>query len=238
MSTSQDELTAAQPTRPAVSATDADYLRYRSVSTQAVVALILSIVSIVSIFFVGLVFLPVLGILFGVLARRAIKRQPEELAGSGLATAAIVICLFCLITGVSWAAWIYVTEVPDGYQRISFIELQPDKNRPDLPVSPEALTLDGQRVFIKGYIYPDDRGAEVRQFVLVPDMGTCCFGGQPKLTDMVEVTLKEPLTTSYSMIRKKLGGILRVDTRIKPVSGLNGVYYQLEADYLDGEFAE
>jgi hypothetical protein len=63
-------------------------------------------------------------------------------------------------------------------------------------------------------------------------MGTCCFGGQPKLTDMIQVTLADPLRIKYSYQRRKLAGVLKVDRRLKPISGLKGVYYQLEADYV------
>jgi hypothetical protein len=34
------------------------------------------------------------------------------------------------------------------------------------------------------------------------------------------------------MRKRKFAGTLRVDPRLKPVSGVNGVYYQLQADYL------
>jgi hypothetical protein len=63
-------------------------------------------------------------------------------------------------------------------------------------------------------------------------MGTCCFGGQPKLTDMIQVTLQDPLRIRFSLTRRHLGGTFRVDGRFKPISGLRGVYYQLEADYV------
>ena len=64
-------------------------------------------------------------------------------------------------------------------------------------------------------------------------MGTCCFGGNPALTDMIEVTLQPPKHIDFSWRKRKLGGILHVDTKLKPVSGLNGVYYRLDAEYLD-----
>ena len=69
-------------------------------------------------------------------------------------------------------------------------------------------------------------------------MGTCCFGGQPKLTDMVEIILDDPLRTSWSTRRRRLGGTLMVDTRKKPISGLDGVYYVMKVNYMDGQFAE
>ena len=62
-------------------------------------------------------------------------------------------------------------------------------------------------------------------------MGTCCFGGQPKLTDMIEVTLDEPLRIEYSMRKRKLAGIFKVDTQLKAIDGLGGVYYQLQANH-------
>ena len=92
--------------------------------------------------------------------------------------------------------------------------------------------MNEKKVFVKGYVYPDERRTKIKQFVLVPDMGSCCFGGQPKLTDMIQVTLRDPQRINFSYRRRKLGGVLRVDTQFKPVSGVNGVYYQLDADYV------
>jgi hypothetical protein len=81
-------------------------------------------------------------------------------------------------------------------------------------------------------VYPGDKRKDLRQFILVPDKGTCCFGGNPKLTDMIEVTLQDSLRVNYSFRKRGLAGTLRVDTTTKPVNGLGGVYYQLEADYV------
>ena len=137
------------------------------------------------------------------------------------------------IGGTALHAYMYAVEVPEGYQPISFAGLQPDRSHPELPVAPEALTLNGQRVFIKGYVHPGVSGSgPVKTFVLVNDIGTCCFGGQPKLTHMIEVTMRTHWPVQYSQFKRHLGGVLKVDTRLKPVDGLQGVYYQLEADYL------
>jgi len=87
-------------------------------------------------------------------------------------------------------------------------------------------------VFIKGYVYPDGQQYNIKRFILIPDMGTCCFGGQPKLTDMVEVTLRDPLRTVFERRKRRLAGTLSVDLRLKPVSGLGGVYYRLDAEYV------
>ena len=86
---------------------------------------------------------------------------------------------------------------------------------------------------MKGYVHPGvDRRRGIRQFILVPDMKTCCFGGQPKLTDMIEVTLSDPHRVNFSYTRRKLAGVLKVTPFKKTVTGLDGVYYQLDADYV------
>ena len=215
-----------------------DYLQYRSLSLMAVATFALAVFGVPSLIMSWLLLFPCLGLIVGFLAIRSIRGRTREVAGLQLAWIGTILNLVLLATGSARASYIYATEVPEGYQRVSFYELQPAEDRPDLPVPPFAIELSEKRVFVKGYVYPDDRGAQLKQFVLIPDLGTCCFGGQPKLTDMIEVTLKNPLRTQYSRRKHKLGGTLKVDTRIKPISGLEGVYYRLEADYMNGDFAQ
>jgi hypothetical protein len=49
---------------------------------------------------------------------------------------------------------------------------------------------------------------------------------------MIEVTLTGNKTVRSSYKKLKLAGTLKVDTQIKPIKELQGVYYQLKADYL------
>ena len=65
--------------------------------------------------------------------------------------------------------------------------------------------------------------------MLVPDMGTCCFGGQPKLTDMIQVTLQDPMRTKYSYARRSLGGTFRLAA--SSTDNVGTVIYHLDADY-------
>jgi hypothetical protein len=144
----------------------------------------------------------------------------------------LVLGAILLFGGGAWNAYVYATEVPKGYTRISFGDLQPTADAPLLPFSPKALELNGKKVFVKGYVYPDGQQYNITHFVMVRDLGTCCFGGQPKLTHMMEVRLEHPLTINYAMRKRKLGGTLRVHTNLKPVGKLGGVVFQLDADYL------
>jgi hypothetical protein len=204
---------------------------YRAISKSAIVSLLLALVSFLGLYSAPLLVLAPVSIALGIVGYRAILRYPNELTGKPMALLGAVLGIGLLIGGVTRHSYIYATEVPDGHIRISFANLQPEKNSRQ-PVPQEALELDGKKVFVKGYLYPDGQQHNITRFVLVPDLGTCCFGGQPKLTDMIEVTLEEPLQTTYSMKKRKLAGELNVDMTLKPVSGVNGVYYQLKADHL------
>lgn len=209
-----------------------DVAAYRTLNRLAVWSLILGVLALGAFLFPLLLVLPAVGAVMGIVGARSIKRYPEEFSGLGLARAGTAMCVVILIGATVLHATIYALEVPEGYQRISFYELQPDEDHPDLPIPPAAKALDGQKVFIKGYVYPDGQQSNIQKFVLVPDRGTCCFGGQPKLTDMVEVTIRTSDRIRYSYQMRKLAGVLHVDERLKPVNGLGGVYYQLDAEYV------
>ncbi len=212
---------------------ESEYLQYRAISVSAVTTLILGVLSLPALLFAKLLVLPIAGILIGAYSLFTIRRRRDELLGYNLARIGLAMSVAIFGFGSVANAYAYATEVPDGYTRISFAELQPDPATPQFPIPASALKLDGQPIFIKGYVHPGvDRRRGIKQFILVPDMKTCCFGGQPKLTDMIEVTLKDPNRIDYSFARRKLAGTLRVSPYKKQVAGLDGVYYQLEADYV------
>ena len=209
-----------------------DIRPYRAVSKAAVICFVFGFLSLTAWLTPALLFLPVVGVMAGFAGLAAIRRYPDELTGRVAALIGIILSGIMLIAGSSWHSYVYATEVPDGCQRISFADLQPDPKVPELPCPPSALELNGKRIFIKGYLYPDGQQYDIKRFVLIPDMGTCCFGGQPALTDMIEVTLQDPLRVDFARRKRKFAGVLTVDIRGKPVSGLGGVIYQLDAEYV------
>ena len=79
---------------------------------------------------------------------------------------------------------------------------------------------------MKGYVYPDDQLGEIKRFILVPDFGACCFGGKPKLTDMMQVTLEDPHRVKYSYFNRSLSGTFRL--RTSTASKVGEVVYHLE----------
>jgi hypothetical protein len=213
-------------------ASDAGDIPYRTLSQAAVVSVVLGGLSLLGFWFAPLLLLGLLAVVFGLLGLRAIKKLPLELTGRSLAWAGLMVGGVALIGGAGYHSWVYATEVPPGYDRIAFSVLKSGKGQPDVPPS-AALQLDGQRVFVKGYVHPTSVSSpRSRRFVLVPDLGTCCFGGQPPLTHMIEVALDGEEYVSRSLRQWRLAGTLHVDQRLTPITGLEGVYYRLDADYI------
>lgn len=205
---------------------------YQSVSRAAVAAIILAILGLLSFWAAPLVALSILGVVFAFLGLRAIKKFPDELLGSKLATIGGTIALATAILAPTYHTIVYMTEVPDGYERLDFKLLKAQEKTEDRPPA-SALQYDGQKVFIKGYIHPASmENMLAKRFVLVPDLGTCCFGNQPPLTHMIEVSLTGDQYAKKGFRKQRLAGTLRVNQEKKPVDDLDGVFYQLRADII------
>ncbi|GAA4435293.1 DUF4190 domain-containing protein [Bremerella cremea] len=209
------------------------YEQYRSVSSLAVTSLLLSVVSLVMLLAIVLAPVAIAGIVLGICAVSAIRKNRETLTGSRMAIAGIVISTFALVAGSSRYVYDEYLSLPEGYEVVAFGLLQQSDQSLTQPVPDSALALDGKQVLLRGYIYPHAQKTGLTRFVMVPDFDTCCFGGQPKLTDMVEVRLADPLTVDFSFSRRKIGGTLRVHPDLKKIEDLTGVFYELEADYVD-----
>ena len=211
----------------------ADYHQYRALSFGAVLTLGIAVLSIPTIFLAHrnpfLLLLPLIGVIVGAWTMLRLRGRQDEYTGFGYARSGLAISVLSFGIGTFTAVYIYATEVPEGYERISFSDLQPLPTRQDVPYSPHAEELSDKKVFVKGYVYPDGQMDDIKQFVLVPDMGTCCFGGQPKLTDMIQVTLQDPLRTKYSYTRRSFGGTFRLAASSADKVGT--VIYHLDANY-------
>lgn len=212
---------------------------YRSISRSAVISLILAVISLLAFFVSWMLILPVVSVVLGLTALSTIRRYPEEYTGSRAALIAVGLSTATFLLAATWHAVDYATEVPEGYSRISFSELQPDLKDPhalirnrDSILPRRAAELHNQPVFIKGYMHPGVATmGKVDHFILVPDMGTCCFGGQPKATDMIEVKIKPDASrVRYSTRTVKLAGRFLLADQSSEFGKLHSVVYHLEAD--------
>lgn len=209
----------------------------RSIPGGAILAIVFGLLSLLS-FVLGQLVLSMLGFVSAVIAVvmafkaiMQIRRYPEEYTGIQHAMVGCVLGIFSMVGGGAYHVYDYSTEVPEGFQRISFADLQPDIQKNELGISQVAFDLRGKQVFIKGYIHPGVQGTgKVGHFILVPDMGTCCFGGQPKATDMVEVKIVgNAPKIAYSTQRIKLAGTFDLVNPDNSKSlGLKNIVYKMD----------
>lgn len=205
---------------------------YQTISRAAVVSMVLAILGLSTFLALPMIVLPLAGLIFGLVGLSAIRRYPQELLGRPMALVGASLSGITLLAGSLYHSYVYATEVPEGYTRINFFSLAADKNQPDVPTA-AAVDCNGQQIFIKGYVHPSSMASAMEQkFVIVPDLGTCCFGGQPPLTHMIEVHLTGDQYAYRNLRKKSLAGKFSVNPELKPVNGLTGVYYELQADLI------
>lgn len=206
---------------------------YRAMSSTAIVSIVFAVLALPSgFFFWPALGLAVLGLFVALAGYRQIARFPEEFDGRSVALTGMVLNLVILVGGAGLHTYIYLTEVPEGYTRVHFYQLQQTSDGPDRP-SEAAFEIDGEAVFLKGYIHPSSGSGLLKRFILVPDLGTCCFGGQPKSSDMIEVTLLNGQTTRAGLIKKKLAGTFTLNQAPREVADFdNQVFYRMKVDQI------
>jgi hypothetical protein len=216
---------------PVADAEIESYAHYRALSTLAVVSCVLGVLSVLAFLDWSLAVIPFVGAFCGAVALRRIRANASELSGQGLAKIGLALSFLFFAGGWSLLTFEYMTEVPEGYERLSYAQLQPDADNPGKVIPPSAMDWNGKQVFIKGYMYPGAQDSGITTFILCRDNGDCCFGGQPKMTDRIQVKLKKPLTAKYHKGLRRLAGTFRVEPG-RGTDELAGVLYHLDADYL------
>lgn len=208
---------------------------YRALSRAAVVSLILFVLALPGLVptFEALIGLSAFGLVAAIAGLRTTRRYPNEYSGGLIAQLGLMLNAFLLVGGVTMHAYIYLTEVPEGYDRVGFYELTMPEKFADAP-TPRAIELDGQDIFLKGYIHPASGSGKLNKFVLVPDLGTCCFGGEPRSSSMIEVSLPRGESITAGKLRLKLAGRFEVNKyRINNGDFENPVFYRLKADIVN-----
>lgn len=230
--TDEKPFQSPEPVKPAFSQEEA----YQSVCKNSVAAVIFGILGVSAFLSQIFLLIPLLAIVFGLLALKAIRQWPDELVGKGAARVGLVLGLICFIAGIAMHSFIYATEVPDGYRRISFAELKPSSRGTDANGYPaRADDFDGQKVFLKGYVRPPSgKQYGLKNFIMVGDFGDCCFGGDPAITDVVAVKIKIEDTVNYGYGLRRIGGTFKLNpgTTTSHEEEIPRVFYEIEADYV------
>jgi hypothetical protein len=226
-------------------ATSDEVLSYRAVHTGAILGLALVVVTATfTLISWGstpqLIFISLLNALAGVFCLWSlvrIRREPDLFTGAPIAMLGFVLSVVFLVAGVGYGSYVYATEVPEGYARISFNTMKPDEleERGGVAVPPDIAAMDGKKVFIKGYIRPDSvtQRIGIKEFLLVRDNNQCCFGdiSAVKYYDQVAVDMTGSLTVDFrDGAVYRMGGILKVEPENAHRGPLAPVF-SLKADY-------
>lgn len=229
----QDEKRDELPVAMSDSVEDVDIdndpaLEYRALSTPAVIALALGILSPLAMvdFLLGVV--PFVAIICGVLAIRQVRLRGNEYTGGGLALVGLVLALGFWGAGIARLSVIYVNELPEGHSRLSYSDLQPKRGESPNQIPEDARSWDGKKVLIKGYMYPGSKQHGITHFLLVRDKGDCCFGGDPKVTDRIQVALSDLKGCEFSSGLFKVAGTFRISPPVKAVDAGGAVFYHLD----------
>ncbi len=77
--------------------------------------------------------------------------------------------------------------------------------------------MDGKRVRMRGYMLPPYEATELRAFVLCRDTSSCCFGPNPKVSYLIDTTMRKGVTVDY--IEKQLlevDGVFHIGMSVSP----------------------
>jgi len=216
---------------------DSSEFSYRPVPPLVPVTAAFVGLSLTAFLWYELLAVPVLGLLLGLIAIWQVRRSDGAYGGLKMAT---VCCALIVAEGVAatgFHAFIIATEMPPGLQRVSFANDISAKElviRDDVvEVDPEVKKLDGAPVFLKGFMYPTRDAQGKTSFVLCKDNGQCCFGGTPKITDMIYVEMKPGQTVDHYPGLVAVGGEFRISPKLdqRGLSEAGDPVYKLECSY-------
>jgi hypothetical protein len=211
---------------------------YRPVPMSAVAGLLLALLSSSALFAWLAIPLAVVAAAVSLLAVVRIARSEGEFAGMWLAAGGLGLSLVMGVAGVLLTIHRYQTEIPPGYERVSFahdisargVGRHTEGGKDYVLIPPEVRALEGKPIYLKGFIYPTGRPYALTQFILCKDNAQCCFGGQPALQDMIGVLMTKNQTTDYNPALMGVAGKLKINPHygggnLEPI-------YLLEADYV------
>jgi hypothetical protein len=224
------------------SATSRPAASYRALSPLTVTSVVLGVLSLSTAIAQGwttwllLTIIPLAGSIFGWRSLKQIRKAPDEWTGLELAWAGIGLSAGLWLLGSCFVVVRYsgfftvfgISEVPYGYQVVSYEMLQPDPSAPTMPIPQSALDMQDKKIYLKGYMQSRRQLTGIKEFILCPTNGQCQFcTPNPKRTEMIRVVLQGDLETCYTTNLIGVAGRFRVNTD-DPL----GIVYGLDADYI------
>lgn len=172
------------------------------------------------------------GIVVGWLALRTVRKADGAYGGLRIAAIGLTASVFFLISGLATHIYAYATEVPEGHYRVNFSRDISDKKFVTIDgkrkLHEDVERYNGQKIFIKGFMYNTKKSNGLSDFILLKDNGQCCFGGDPKPYDMMHVKLQDGLTVNRIDGLVSVAGVLKCRPQ-----ATEGAVYVVEATLVE-----
>ncbi|HEB53377.1 MAG TPA: DUF3299 domain-containing protein [bacterium] len=91
--------------------------------------------------------------------------------------------------------------------------------------------LSGKRVLMTGFMLPIDEVQNIKEFLLVESLWSCCYGQPPDIHGIVRVVMPKGKTTDYFFDPLKIIGKFKVEATV--MDGYCVDIYQLEVESLE-----
>lgn len=191
-----------------------DEFDYKPIPVLAPVTFVLGLASLVVLVTSFGIIIGAMGAILGTICFLSSVGNRSEIGGFRMTVVGLVLCLTTTIYGSSKLAYDYSTEVPEGYQRVSFSNDIAEKGfipkyiagQPVNDYHPDVKALHGKQIFLKGYMYPTRQTEDITEFILAKDNGDCCFGGEPKTTDMILVKMDQADAVNFTDKKVSVAG--------------------------------
>jgi hypothetical protein len=202
--------------------------RYRALNPLAITSVVLGALSILTALHWAFVVVPLAAIIVGWIAWKQIRKAPEEWIGATLVLIGVGLAIAMWILGYGWLILARSSEVPPGYDRVTYAMLQPDPLKPTEPIPQTALDMDDRKVYMQGYMQSRRTLTGIKEFILCPTNGDCPFcTPSPRPTEKVKVILQGDLEATYTTHPIGVAGHFRINRK-----NAGGIPYELEAEYL------
>jgi hypothetical protein len=210
-----------------------DEFAYRPVPPLVPISLACVFLSVTAFMWDVFLAVPLIGSVLALIAWRQIARAPGEYSGGRMAVVAAFLLPVIAVGAVAFHVVNFLSELPPGFQRVSFatdISLKGFVNdNGQMGLHPEVKQLAGSEIFLKGFMYPTKQMDELTSFVLCKDSGDCCFGGQPKPSDMIYIEMEPGKLVNYRPGLVAVAGKFEATPTMDP-TGLNPIY-KLTCEY-------
>ena len=206
---------------------------YTPVSPWGVVAGVLGLTSLTAFLGVFGIGIACIALVVSLAAFVRIRGSQGTVRGYAGAIAGLLLSLVCIPGGIYGEVHAYNTEVPEGYQRVSFPE-EISARQFQYPAGqrrlhPEVGKLIETKIFLKGFMYFNQQGTDLASFVLLKDNGDCCFGGKAQPYDMIQIDMTNGQTVDGHTGLVSVSGILRANV----TAGEDEAVYVMDAHQVE-----